>query len=595
MNTFSTYKEQINTFNAEKELESEEYSVESLTAGKTSLIYNTQGEETEGNIQTVIPSMNDEYAEKFEIIKGELLLYASSQLEYDIAVGMGIKVSPYIIVDGVLLSANVNLGLQTTDGVVTLPERVTEIGQGAFSGVEGLKEIIIPGTVKVIQQDAFSYNTEIEKVTMQYGVESIGERAFCKCESLKQVIIPDSVITIGSECFGNCTNLTTIQLSNNLNRLNYAVFNGCTNLTTISIPNGIMSIDSSAFGSCTKLDNIYIPAGVTSISCSAFSSCISLYNLTIDEANPVYEVEDGIIYAKDNSTLIMLASISEEETVTVREGIKSLEEGTLSICTNMKTLNLPSSISNLSGKAFIGINQLETIKFPNGNINYMIEDGYLYSKDEKTLIYVVPIKTEININETVETIESRAIQCQSITELIIPDSVKTLRENILSYTTKLKKIEIGSGVSYLTPNFKAWSSLPSGLELTIDEDNPNYKVEGNLILTKNGEEVVTWINRAQSQIIPEGVVKLQNNSFLDFSSATEIVLPSTLKEIGNSAFVYCGSLIEIQIPNNIENIGSNAFAYCDKLETISINKEQGSISGSPWSVPKGERAIIWLR
>ncbi len=595
MNSFSTFKEQVNTFNAEKELASEEYSVESLTAGQTSLIYNTQGEDTSGNIQTVIPSMSDDYAEKFEIIKGELLLYASSQLEYDIAVGMGIKVSPYIIVDGVLLSANANLGLQTTDGVVTLPERVTEIGAGAFSGVEGLKEIIIPGTVKVIQADAFSYNAEIEKVTMQYGVESIGEYAFKECSSLKEVVMPDSVIEVGIEAFYRCTNLGTVQLSNNITTLLDSTFRYCTNLTTVNIPSNVASIGGNVFGSCSKLNNIYIPDGVTNITSSAFEGCTSLYNLTIGEANATYIIEGGIIYAKDNSTLIMLAPIAEQETVTIREGIQKLDGAALSICTNMKILNLPSTLSSISGQTFDGITVLERINFPLGNSNYIAEDGYLYGEGGKTLIYVVPTKVDVNINENVEIIEVHAIQGKNITELIIPDNVTTLRNFVFFNTTNLQKIEIGSGVSDLSSQFKSWSSIPIGYKLTIDSDNQKYKVEGNLILTKDGKEVITYVDNIQSQIVPEGVEILADYAFSSFYIATEIVLPSTLQNIGNFTFESCTSLTEIEIPNNVENIAGNAFLNCSNLATIKIDKSQGSIIGAPWSVPKGDRAIIWLR
>ena len=591
MNDFSTFKEQVKTFNAEKELASEDYSVESLTAGRTTLLYNTQGEETEGNIQTVIPSMNDDYAEKFEIIKGELLLYASSQLEYDIAVGMGIKVSPYIIVDGVLLSANQNLALQTTDGVVTLPERVTEIGEGVFSGVEGLKEIIIPGTVKVIQDNAFSYNYDIEKITIQDGVESIGESAFKNCTSLKEVIIPDSVIEIGGEAFRFCTNLTKVQLSNNLTSLEYMVFSNCENLTTINIPNKLTNMDDSVFGYCYKLNNINIPAGVTNISDSAFIDCTNLYNLTIDSANETYEVEDGIIYTKDNSTLIMLAPMSEREIITIRDGIKKCN---LTICKSMKTLNLPSSIEYISGKMFYGIELLEAINIPESNAYYMEEDGYIYSKDGKTLIYVVPTKTKIQINNIVETINTSAINGSNVTEIIIPDSVKNIQKEIFKNTRKLKKIEIGSGVINLDPSFKSWSNN-EWLELTIDNNNQNYKVDGNLILTKDGKEVVTYINKEQTQVVPEGVETLQHNSFEDFRNATEIILPSSLKNIRANTFIYCTSLTKIQIPNSVETIGNGAFSQCSKLESIKIDKPSGSISGSPWSVPKGERAIIWLR
>ena len=595
MNDFSTFKEQINTFNAEKELASEDYSVESLTAGRTSLIYNTQGEDTAGNIQTVIPSMNDNYAEKFEIIKGELLLWASSELEYEIAVGMGIKVSPYIIVDGVLLSANQNLGLQTTDGVVTLPERVEEIGEGAFSGVEGLKELVIPGTVKVIQKNAFSYNTEIEKVTMQYGVESIGENAFNSCSSLKEIIMPDSVISMGVEAFRSCTNLTTVQLSNNLTKLNNLVFDNCTNLTTINIPSNLTNIADEVFHSCTKLDNINIPASVTSISSNTFSGCTSLYNLIIDERNATYEVEDGIIYTKDNSTLIMLAPMAEEETVTIREGVKRLENGSLSMCTSMTTLNLPSSLEYITGQAFsTRVTTIETINIPESNEHYKAENGYIYSKDGTELVYVVPTKTEININGEVETIKIGAIDRTTVTELIIPDNVRKIESQITQDARNLKKIFIGKGVSNLSSEFKTWLEDSSNLEIIIDEENPYYKVEGNLILTKDGKEVVTYINNIQSQIVPEGVETLET-SFYGMTNLTEVILPSTLKKIGLKCFRGCSNLKEITIPNSVETIDSTAFGACNNLEEVRIDKSRGSISGSPWSAPKGERSIIWLR
>ena len=29
--------------------------------------------------------------------------------------------------------------------------------------------------------------------------------------------------------------------------------------------------------------------------------------------------------------------------------------------------------------------------------------------------------------------------------------------------------------------------------------------------------------------------------------------------------------------------------------TYTVNDEEGSIAGSPWKVPKGDRAVIWLK
>ena len=591
---FTVYIEEKKNYDSEKKYEDSDYDGESLNAGRTTLAYNTQ-KGTEGNIQTVIPSMDDEYAGMFEIIKGEFYLYAASDLEREVATELGIEVSPYLIDNGVLLSANANLGLQTENGVVTLPERVTEIGEGAFSGVEGLKEVIVPGTVRVIQKNAFSYNTEIEKLTIENGVLSIGENAFANCSSLKEVVMPDSVIEVEREAFRNCTNLTTVQLSNNLTTLNNLVFGSCTNLTTINIPSNLTNIANNAFYGCTKLNNINIPASVASIGSSSFSGCTSLYNLTIDEANTVYEVEDGIIYTKDNNTLIMLAPMAEEETVTIREGVKSLESESLSMCTSMTTLNLPSSLEYITGQAFsTRVTTIETINIPESNEHYKAEDGYIYSKDGTELVYVVPSKTEIDINEKVETIKTGAIIRIIATELIIPDNVIKIESQIIQNARNLKKIYIGKGVSNLSSEFKVWISTSSDFEIIIDEENPYYKVEGNLILTKDGKEVITYINNIQSQIIPEGVETLET-SFYGMSNLTEVTLPSTLKKIGLNCFRGCSNLKEITIPNSVETIDTTAFGVCNNLEEVRIDKEKDSISGSPWSVPKGERAIIWLK
>ena len=546
---FTIYLEEKKTYDSEKKYEDSNYDAESLNAGRTTLSYNTQ-EGTGGNIQTVIPSMDDEYAGMFEIIKGEFYLYAASELEREVATELGIEVSPYLIDNGVLLSANANLGLQTENGVVTLQERVTEIGQGAFSGVTGLKEVIIPGTVKVIQNDAFSNNTEIEKVTIEDGVLSIGNRAF----------------------------------------------EYCSNLTEITIPDSVLSIEGAAFYGCSKLDNIQIPASVTLISSSSFERCTSLYNLTIDEANATYIIEDGIIYTKDNSTLIMLAPMAERETVTIREGIKRLNNGSLSMCTSMTTLNLPSSLEHITGLAFpTTATTLETINISESNEHYYAEDGYIYSKDGAELVYVVPTKTEININKNVETINIGAMYVINATELIIPDNVITIENSVFSVGRKLERIYIGKGVSNLSNQFKTWAILSSSLKIIIDEANPYYKVEDNLILTKDGKEVVTYIRKVQSQVVPEGIEKLKDFAFSNLLTATEIILPTTLKEIGPYCFQTCAKLVSIDIPSNVETIGTNAFVSCAELAEIRIDKEKDSISGSPWSVPKGERAIIWIR
>ncbi len=598
MSEFSTYIEEKEMFDASKKLEDLNYDEETLNASKGSLAYDEQVRE--GNITTVIPSMKDGYLDKFEIIKGELYVNTADDLEIRVAQALGLNVNPYLIIDGVLMSANQNLGLQTGSNTLTIPGSVTAIGAGAFSGVKGLKEVIIPGTVQEIRADAFSYNTEIEKVTIQNGTVSIGENAFRGCTNLQEITIPDSVIEIGKSAFYGCTNLTKVQLSNNISILNVSVFSSCNNLTEINMPTNLTQISDTAFWYCYQLNNITIPAGVTSIASNAFNNCTSLTNITIDPANEVYEIDEeqpGIIYIKENgvrTSLIMLAPMANEETVRISEGITRLEDGALSICTNMKTLELPSSLSSIGGNTFLDLRVLENISFPQGNNNYTVQDGYLYGNNGTELIYVVPTKTQIEIGENVKIIKAYAIQNRNITELNIPNTVTTIENFALRFASNLKKIHIGSGVSSLSSQFKSWSSIPNGLEIEIDGNNQNYKVENNLILTKDGTEVVTYVDKnVQTQEIPTNVVKIRDYAFTDFNITTEIILPNTLKEIGRFAFQYCEQLTAIEIPSSVESIGNHAFNNCSNLGTIKINKTEGDLVGAPWGAPKGDRVLVW--
>ena len=180
MAELSSFKEELGMWQMGKSMEYEDFEAGTVVAGENSLTYAIGDKEVmEGNIYDVIQSLrNSDFAGKLEVIGGELLLNSTDKVEIEVAKSLDIRVNPYLIVDGVLLSAETNLALMDESGVLTLPESVKKIGNGAFANLSGLKTIIIPGTVKEIGQNAFTNNADLTRVVLQEGIEIIGIEAF---------------------------------------------------------------------------------------------------------------------------------------------------------------------------------------------------------------------------------------------------------------------------------------------------------------------------------------------------------------------------------------------------------------------------------
>ena len=83
---------------------------------------------------------------------------------------------------------------------ITLPETVTTIQRGAFSG-SGLKKVVIPQNVKKIDRYVFKDCSALEEVILPEGITLISEEAFAGCNSLSFIRIPASVESVYQYAF----------------------------------------------------------------------------------------------------------------------------------------------------------------------------------------------------------------------------------------------------------------------------------------------------------------------------------------------------------------------------------------------------------
>ncbi|MGN1138146.1 MAG: leucine-rich repeat domain-containing protein, partial [Ruminococcus sp.] len=83
----------------------------------------------------------------------------------------------------------------------------------AFADCDSLKEVYIPGTVRVMGRSVFASCDGLEKVTVGEGIERIPKLTFEYCEALKNVNLPDSIIWIEKYAFYNCKNLNSLSVA----------------------------------------------------------------------------------------------------------------------------------------------------------------------------------------------------------------------------------------------------------------------------------------------------------------------------------------------------------------------------------------------
>ncbi len=213
---------------------------------------------------------------------------------------------------------------------VVIKEGITNIPNVIFARCKNLRKITIPNTVKKIGKYAFSGCENLDNVKIPDSVTEIGEWAFNRCERLESIVIPDSVVSIERGALTGCESLKNITLSDRLIKgvdqyLFYgtALYNDKTNWENgvlyvgnhliavdenvsgdLKIKEGTVSIGESAFVYREKINSLTIPKSVVYIHKEAFWES-GIKNIIVDENNKYYSSEDGKLYDKNKTKLII--------------------------------------------------------------------------------------------------------------------------------------------------------------------------------------------------------------------------------------------------------------------------------------------------
>ncbi len=130
----------------------------------------------------------------------------------------------------------------------------------------------VPGTVGSIAARAFA-GARLVSLTVPDSVTSIGEGAFSGCKNLKSVRLSQNLTRLEASLFSGCAALEEISIPDSVTTLGKAVFSGCASLREITVPGGVTVIPEEAFSGCASLEKLTLPKSVSHIKKDAFSGC----------------------------------------------------------------------------------------------------------------------------------------------------------------------------------------------------------------------------------------------------------------------------------------------------------------------------------
>ena len=402
-----------------------------------------------------------------------------------------------------------------------MPLSLKNIGNASFKGCQQLTgNLVIPDNVKTLGKESFWGCSRFNGILkLSSNLKSIGDGSFYDCSKLVGTLdLPDTIESIGQFAFNNCSSLAgNLIIPNSLTTISRGAFQSCSGLTGIlvlpdsitsvegwafyddkftgelNLPKNLENLGEAAFGKNTNFSNskIVIPASLKKIGIDCEFSGVNLGISTHDFYNfganvrkfEAFEVEsgnenftsiDGVLYTKDKKRLVSYPRNKKDSTYEIQEGIITLDE--LSFASNMtvKTVIFPDSLSfevrpqgirfqntNVLQAAFYNYNSLENVEVKESNPNYKSNDGVLYTKDMKNLVYISSGRTrEVIIPDGVETINDNSIYwsqvARGVSKLYIPASVTNISDTVVNNVNNgfIKKIE-------------------------ISEDNPSFTLDGN--------------------------------------------------------------------------------------------------------------------
>lgn len=323
--------------------------------------------------------------------------------------------------------------------------------------------------------------------------------------------------------------LKSVILPNSITSISYGAFQSCNGLTSIIIPNSVTSIKSFAFMSCSELNSVVLGSSLVTVGGTrVFDYCGKLTGFTIQNDNPNYSTQDGVLYNKDKSAIVIYPAGKLDTEFIIPNSVSTVFESAFSSCSNLANVIIPNTVTLIGAGAFAYCNGLINLIIPNSVSSI---SGGTFS-DCKNL-------RSISIPSTVNYIGPSAFSnCLSINSIVLPSSLTSIEGGTFENCTSLTSIVLPNLVTSIKNS--AFYKCTELVEVNIP--NSVSSIEGGAF---------SYCNKLQSINIPESLTSIGDIAFYDCSALKTIYSNNTTPPtLGTDCFSGTIAITDVYVPSN---------------------------------------------
>ena len=466
-------------------------------------------------------------------------------------------------------------------GEVTVPSElggyeVYRLDDNALYGCDEMTKLTIPDCVQQTGGSAFRNCSTLRVVHLPENLEYVAENAFRACSSLKEIRMPPNVCKIEAHAFDGCSSLTNIVLNGGIRRIGEQAFCGCNGLRAIDIPISVTNIEEKILLGCSNLESLTIPfvgseRGNHDVNTSLFG-----WLFAASQANGANCICVKQWFASGKSRTSYIPASLHSVTITDETLIP---QGAFQNCSNLTSVVIGNSVTNITQGTFSGCGSLESITLPfvgsqRGNDKTgECAFGWIFgeSTDSDKYFHVrqwvsgatfwcdIPksLKSVVITDETVVAACSFD-SCYNLENVVFGNSVTNIQDRVFAACRGLQRLTL--------PFVGATRDTPSGTKeamfgyiFGIKSGEGLVQVRQSLGISGAEGWTTNYISAALTDVTITDERSLGYGSFYGCSMLTNVLLNSEIETIGGYAFRNCTGLRQIELPSELCTLDIAAF------------------------------------